>query len=304
MGVPRRAVQQILIGLLPLLAICAVCLVLLSMRLSDTGAPLRAATERAEAEVVATGLGSAGLQLGVEYVDADGQTQAARLTLEGTTDIPLGTTFEVSYDPELPGVVYANGDAASSAYKDILNGLFLIGLVAIVGLAVTLVRLFGRRRLGRREARQLPVHHERYRRGITDRSWLVVHSGESRTWVPVYWDGPLEQIGESPQPTAVYGDPERNALLGFDIYGEPIWPSGRRRARAPKGHLRELDAAPGEASLLRQVRTDILGLFGAPLFGVLWAYIDGSGPAGFVFATAVSAGVLFWLPSVYGSDPT
>ena len=41
-----------------------------------------------------------------------------------------------------------------------------------------------------------------------------------------------------------------------------------------------------------------------PLFGLLWAYTDDSGVTGFLAATAVSAAVLFWLPSIYGSDPT
>jgi hypothetical protein len=36
---------------------------------------------------------------------------------------------------------------------------------------------------------------------------------------------------------------------------------------------------------------------------VLWAYLDGSGPAGFAGATVLAAGVLFWLTQLLGSDP-
>jgi hypothetical protein len=42
----------------------------------------------------------------------------------------------------------------------------------------------------------------------------------------------------------------------------------------------------------------------APVLGLLWAYVDGSGAAGFGIATALVASVLFWLPGVFGSDPT
>lgn len=304
MGVPRRALRQILLGIIPLVVIAVVCLILLSLRFAEANEPLRTATETADAEVVSTGLGPAARQIGVEYTDDDGQLQSARLTLDDTVEIPLGAQIEVSYDPERPGVVYARGDAVTSTVSDLVNGLFVVALVLLVAVVVTILRLNGRRRLRTRDPRQLRVHREKYRRGIADRSWLVVQSGDSPLWVPVYWDAALEHIGESPTLVSVYGDPDRDKLLGFELSGAPVWPSGRRRAAAPRGQERDLEAPTGEVSLLRQARTDVIGVFVAPLIGILWAYIDGSGPAGFVFATAVSAGVLFWLPSVYGSDPT
>lgn len=304
MGVPRRAVRQILLGLIPLVVIAVVSLVLLTLRLGEASEPLRTATETADAEVIATALGADARQISVEYTDADGERQSARLTLDRATDIPLGARLSVVYDPDRPGMVYVQGDAVTSTVGDLVNGLLIVGLVLVVALVVTVVRLIGRRRLGAREPHQLMVHREKYRRGIADRSWLVVHSGESRPWVPVYWDPALAEIEETPRLVSVYGDPERDKLLGFEVSGAPIWPSGRRRAAAPKGRERELEAPTDGGSLLRQTRTDLVGVFAAPLIGILWAYIDGSGPAGFVFATAVAAGVLFWLPSAYGSDPT
>ncbi|CAN5805099.1 hypothetical protein BH18ACT7_BH18ACT7_21040 [soil metagenome] len=305
MGVPRRAVRQILLGLIPLVVIAVVSLILLALRLGEARAPLRTATETATAEVVSTGLGADGRQVGVEYTDVDGELQTARLTLDRAADIPLGAQLdEVAYDPERPGVVYVQGDAVTSTVADLFNGLLIVALVLLVTVVVTILRLGGRRRLAAREPRQLRAHREKYRRGIADRSWLVVQSGESRSWVPVYWDPALEEIGESPTLVTVYGDPEGDKLLGFEVAGEPIWPSGRRRSAPPKGRERDLEATTGGVSLLRQTRTDLVGVFAAPLIGILWAYIDGSGPAGFVFATAVAAGVLFWLPSAYGSDPT
>jgi hypothetical protein len=51
------------------------------------------------------------------------------------------------------------------------------------------------------------------------------------------------------------------------------------------------------------VRSDLVVVFAAPLLGLLWAYLDGSGLAGFAGATVLAAGVLFWLTQLLGSDP-
>ena len=42
----------------------------------------------------------------------------------------------------------------------------------------------------------------------------------------------------------------------------------------------------------------------APVAGLLWAYLDESGAPSWAAATALAAGVLLWLPTVAGSDPT
>jgi hypothetical protein len=48
---------------------------------------------------------------------------------------------------------------------------------------------------------------------------------------------------------------------------------------------------------------DAVPLVAAPVLGLLWAYVDGSGFGGFLVATGVVAAVLFWLPQLLGSDP-
>jgi hypothetical protein len=103
----------------------------------------------------------------------------------------------------------------------------------------------------------------------------------------------------------VHGDPARDRLVLPVVDGADVWPSGRLRARQPRGDLRQaaVDPAAADVGLGRQARADGAFPFLAPVLGVLWAYVDESGPAGFLVATALSAAVLFWLPQLLGSDP-
>ncbi len=303
-ALPQRTIGQVLLGLVPLVAIAITLLVVLSLRLAETSTPLATADAEARAVVTAIGLGEDGRQVGVDYTAADGTEQSGRLTLAEDADIPLGAELDVAYDPARPAVVYARGDAVTDAVSDLVNGLVVIGLLLVVAIVTTLVRLQRRRRLTAQPPRQVRAHREKYRRGLADRSWLVLQTAGAPSWVPVYWDPSLERLDDEPKPITVYGDPDKDKLVGFDLYGQSVWPSGRRRVQAPRGVLHDLPAPAGHMSLARQVRADIVGVFAAPLIGLLWAYVDGSGPGGFLVATIVAAGVLFWLPSLYGSDPT
>ncbi len=56
--------------------------------------------------------------------------------------------------------------------------------------------------------------------------------------------------------------------------------------------------------MARQARGDAALLLAAPIMGLLWAYIDGLGSVGFGLSTALFAALLFWVPTVYGSDPS
>lgn len=305
MGLLRlRAVRQMLLGLLPLVLIAVVLLVVLVMRLTEADAPLRAATSTAQASVVATGLGADGRQIAVEYTDDSGRTQTGRLTLDSPREVPLKQQVEVAYNPARPAVVYTRGDALSNTVTDLFNGILLVGVILVIALTVTLVRMIRRQRLSAHEARQVQVHRMRYRRGLTDRAWLVASTDAGRAWVPVYWDPAVELIGEEPIAVTAHGSPQADTLIAFEIHGVTVWPSGRRRMAAPKGSERDLVAPVGAVSMLRQARADVVVVFLAPLLGVLWGYIDGSGPAGFFFSTVMAVGVLFWLPAMYGSDPT
>lgn len=299
-----RAARQMLLGLTPLVVIAATVLVLMALRLAEANGPLRAATQTATAVVTATGLGEGGRQIAVEYADASGTTQTGRLTLVQAQDLPLDQQIAIAYDPDRPAVVYAPGDALTSAVSDLVNGILVVAVILVGVLAVTLVRLLRRRGLAARERRQVQVRRAKYRRGLSDRTWFVVDTERGPAWVPVYWDPAVERIREEPVAVAAYGSVLADSLVSFDVYGATVWPSGRRRLVPPKGVQRELGPPAGEVSLRRQVRADSGVVFLAPLLGLLWAYIDGSGAAGFFIATAMAVGLLFWLPAVYGSDPT
>lgn len=304
-GPTPRAKRQLLLGILPVAVIAVALLGSLSSSLPGARAPLTAATQTATAEVVTNGAGPDGRGVEVSFTDADGEERTEVIVLARPEDVPEGAEIGVQYDPDDPASVYAEGDAAHLTVRNLLFGLFWVGLVLIVCASITVFRLASRPRLRRRAATPATARRVRVRRGLSDRSWLVLDHGGAVSWVPVYWD---EAVSALPRdtPITVHGNPRRDRLVLPVIDGTPIWPSGGRRESTPKGGATQPPPQnpPPRRSLLRQVRGDAAGLLFAPLLGLLWAYTDESGVAGFLAATALSAGVLFWLPSIFGSDPT
>lgn len=301
-----RARRQLLLGILPLSVIAVVLLAILAVSLPDARAPLSAATEQATAEVVRTGVEPDGLGVEVTFTDRDGNEQSGILVLaRPEDDIPAGAEVGVQYDPDHPEVVFANGDAAHLTVRNLLFGMFWVVLVLWICLGISVSRLLSRPRLLRRRATTVTAARVRVRRGLSDRSWLVLDHAGATSWVPVYWDEPVSALHKGSAIT-VHGDPRRDRLVLPVLDGKPIWPSGGRRTTAPKGEPSEVppEKPVRRRSLLRQTRGDAASLLFAPLFGLLWAYTDDSGATGFLAATAISAGVLFWLPSIFGSDPT
>src|SRR5205814_8276647 len=129
----------------------------------------------------------------------------------------------------------------------------------------------------------------------------------------VYWQPGLAALLAG-TPCRVHGNPGLDRLLVVEVDGTPVWPAGRRRPAKPRskgdwieGTLkwtkgaqkqREREGGPEieRVALARHVAGDVALVLPAPLLGVLWAYIDGSGAGGFAIATALIAAVLFWLP--------
>jgi hypothetical protein len=300
----RRAVRQLLLGWVPLLVVCLVLLVVLWLRLADARAPLAAASATATATV--TAVGPDGRELTVEFPTGSGGRRTGTIELDRALDVPVGAQLPVGYDPAAPdgGQVHTDGDALSAAVSDVLFGLTAVVLVLVVSAALTAARLLGWPRLRRRPVTRLTATHVVVRRGLLVRSWLELDSSAGLRWLPVHWAPELDRLAPGTR-LVVHGDPARDRLVLPVVDGAEVWPSGRVRDREPRGQLRQsaVDPDAAEVGLARQARADGVFVVVAPVLGVLWAYVDSSGLAGALVATALAAGVLFWVPQLLGSDP-
>lgn len=302
----QRAVRQLLLGLVPLLLIGAGVLAVLAVRLSAAEAPLDAATATAQATVVASGRPPAGRGIAVT-IDAGGQTRTGLLVLPQQVTVPPGAELTVQYDPDSPvdaTAVHLAGDAAHRDLENILFGIAVVGAVLVATAVLTLWRLLSRLRLRRAPTAEVTATRVIVRQGLLVRSWLELVTAHGIRWLPVYWSPELARLVPGSL-LRVHGDPGRRSLVMPGLDGAELWPSGRLRRRPPRGDRSEADPEPEPAGTGwgRQVRGDAVALVFAPVLGLLWAFVDTSGVAGFVVATVVAAGVLFWLPQLLGSDP-
>jgi hypothetical protein len=55
---------------------------------------------------------------------------------------------------------------------------------------------------------------------------------------------------------------------------------------------------------MAQLRVDSVFLVPAPIVGLFWAYVDGSGFTGWITATVVAAALGLWWGALRGSDPS
>ena len=304
----RRAVRQLLLGLVPVLVVGLVLLVALGVRLGSAREPLAAASATAPATVTATGTAPDGRGLEVAFTDAGGAERTGLVELTRPLPVPVGAPLTVQYDPATPAgarsLVHTDGDAAHSAVVGVVFGLVLVVLVLVVIAALTLTRLLGRPRLRTRPTTVVPATHVVASQGLLVRSWLELTTAAGRRWLPVHWAPELDRLTPDTRVT-LHGDPARSRLALPVLDGAEVWPSGRLRSREPRGQVRQAPVVPDAAELgmARQARADGVLPFLAPVLGLLWAYVDGSGVPGFLAATVLSAAVLFWLPQLLGSDP-
>ncbi|MFQ1003627.1 hypothetical protein [Modestobacter sp. SSW1-42] len=304
----RRAVRQLRLGLVPVLVVGLLLLVALGVRLGPVREPLAAAGATATATVTATGTAPDGRGLEVSFPDAAGAQRTGLVELPRPLPVPVGARLTVRYDPSAPAgtraLVHTDGDAAHAAVRDVVFGLVLVALVLLVVTGLTLARLLGRPRLRGRPVTTVPATHLVVAQGLLVRSWLELETPAGRRWLPVHWAPELDRLPAGSRVT-VHGDPARSRLVLPVLDGAEVWPSGRLRGREPRGQVRQAAVVPDavELGMARQARADGVLPFLAPVLGLLWAYVDGSGVLGFLAASALSAGVLFWLPQLLGSDP-
>jgi len=302
----RRAVAQLRLGLLPLVVVGSAVLLVLGLRLADARAPLAEATSSAPARVVEAGQPPDGRGVLVAFADDTGRSRTGRLVLPAPVAVSPGTEVTVRYSPDgaRPGTVYADGDAASRTVQDFVAGM----TVVVGGLALAVGRTLAvgatRRRLRRRPPTTAEATRLVVRRGLLVRSWLELDTGTGPRWVPVFWTPELAGLAPGSR-IELRGDPASGRLVLPVVGGAEVWPSGRVRTRAPRGEQRAPRPTPGTApvGMARQARVDAVVVFAAPVLGLLWAYVDGSGALGFVLGTALAAGALFWFFQLLGSDP-
>jgi hypothetical protein len=301
-----RARTQLLLGLAPLLLVCAVLVAVLVVRLAAAQAPLEAASELATATVDETGLAPDGRGVSVQIPDG-GETRRGVLVFRQPVAAASGAEVSVQYDPDSPAgdtAVYADGDAAHRAVQDIVFGLAVVAFVALLALVLTALRLHSRTRLRRRPAVRATSTRVVVRTGLLVRSWLELGTASGVRWLPVYWSPELAALPEGAA-VELRGDPARDRLVLPIVDGAEVWPSGRLRAGTPRGERRTAapEADAPRVGWGRQVRSDVLLALAAPLLGLVWAYLDDSGPAGFAVASVLAAAVIFWLTELLGSDP-
>jgi hypothetical protein len=312
----RRTARHLAIAIAPLLVIGIVTLVVLGIRFARDAEPIRAATGTAQATVAAAD----GTEVDLRWTDPTGATRISRIQVPTGSQVKIGATAPIQFQPGDLSKVYVDGDLPSERLRELAFGILVTLFVLIVVVAVSTVHLFRRRAAERRPGSTLPVTRARSKRGLVQRSWLIVHENGRDTWVPVHWEPPVTDALVR-TPVTVHGRPGAGGVVTFEIDDIPVWQSGRQRSGEPRGTVTTAEApdkgatgrgVAGEgtaadersAGLPRQFRLDAVLTIIAPLLGLLWAYFDGSGLGGFVTATLLMVGVLLWLPSVLGTDPT
>lgn len=311
----RRTIRHLVIGLAPLLLVGAVLVVVLAARFADVAGGVREATGEAPATVTRSGLGADRRQVELRWRDASGAERLSLIRVPAAADVSTGATVTLRYVPSDPTRVYVGGDETSIRLRDLAYGVFVTAVVVLVALTVTVVKVLRRLRTERRPATAVSVTYARSKRGLVQRSWLIVGEQGREWWVPVHWERVLATL-PAKAPASVHGRPVSDSALVLDVDGTHVWQSGRKRPTEPAGQVvvatptstsarRPADEATSSdaGSLVRQFRGDAALLVAAPLLGLLWAYVDGSGTVGFAAATLVAVGVLFWLPSMLGTDP-
>jgi hypothetical protein len=313
----RRAVRHLVIGLAPLLVIGTALTVTLVIRFAQIDAPVREATGSAQATVVRGGLGPDGNDVELRWTDQQGREQLSRVTVPEADDVRAGQMVTIRYVPSDPSRVYVGGDATSLRLRDIAYGAFVIVAVIIAAVLITVVHIARRLAAERRPATTMPATYVQSKRGLVQRSWLILADAGREWWLPVHWD-PVLTTMLSKAPCRVHGRPMVDRVIVVAVDGMPIWQSWRKRRDQPGGQLRSsttvwsksaqrrvaAETAPTHIGLARHLRGDGVIALVAPLLGLVWAFLDGTGVAGFLASTAVLAGLLFWLPALVGTDPT
>lgn len=291
---PRFRVRALRHGFLAtaiVLFVCLVVAVLSWLSYSDDRDLLSSMTSREVGSVVSYSGGA---------VEVRWPSGSARVPYEDG-DRVVGKQTQVAFDPANPSRAVIPGADLLLQTDRALGGVTFSVAVALLVLVAGLLRVFLAVRCARAAAATASVRRIRLQSGLMVRSWLEI-DGPVERWLPVYYDPVLVTL---PSPVDVELRGGRVAVVD----GVTIYPSGRPVTKHPRGRRADNPAKPDPETraprgLLAQLRVDAVFLVPAPVVGLFWAYVDGSGFTGWIIATVVAAALGLWWAAWRGSDPS
>jgi hypothetical protein len=271
--------------------VCAVVALLSWLSYSDHHDRLAAMTSRELGSVVSYSDGA---------VEVRWPSGSARIPYENGDRI-VGKQSQVAFDPADPSRAVIPGADLLLQTDRALGGVTFSLAVAMLVFAVGLVRVLLAVRCVRSSPVTVPVRRIRLQSGLMVRSWLEI-DGPVERWLPVYYDPVLVTL---PSPVDVELRGGRVAVVD----GVTIYPSGRPVVKHPRGRRVDNPAQPDPETraprgLLAQLRVDAVFVVPAPIVGLFWAYVDGSGFTGWITATVIAAALGLWWGAFRGSDPS
>ncbi|HWD04860.1 MAG TPA: DUF3592 domain-containing protein [Amycolatopsis sp.] len=302
-----RPVRHVLVTSAVVLVVCAVVFLVQLLEFSHAQEQLRGLTAPGTATVVRSDDGSATVRF-----PAGGTSATATIDLDGSAP-KAGAQVPVRYDPARPDRAVIR-DATPLVAEDRASTYATVAVVAALAMLAVdgflLVTRFVRP--GRVPAgAPVPVRRVKVQRGVLTRSWLETETATPR-WIPVYFSPTLIGL-PTPVKVTVHGDLRRDRHVAVSLGGEVFHPAGAVRVTEPRGRRLDNPAEPDEeralaaarpVSLRRQFRADLPVLVAAPVVGVFWAFVDGSGFTGWLTVTVLVAAFGFWWAALRGSDPS
>ncbi|MEV6237082.1 hypothetical protein [Lentzea sp. NPDC051838] len=286
-----RALRHGVLATAIVLVVCFVVALLSWLSYSSDRDLLSSMTSRSLGDVVSYSDGA---------VEVRWPSGSARVPYENG-DRVVGKQAQVAFDPADPSRAVIPGADLLLETDRALGGVTFAAAVALLVVFAGAVRLLLAVRSSRAAAETVSVRRIRLQSGLMVRSWLEI-DGPVERWLPVYYDPALVTL---PSPVDVSLRGGRVAVVD----GVTLYPSGRAVVKHPRGRRVDNPARPDPETraprgLLVQLRVDAVFLVPAPIVGLFWAYVDGSGFTGWITATVVAGALGLWWGAFRGSDPS
>ncbi|MEV6711322.1 hypothetical protein AB0M48_04680 [Lentzea sp. NPDC051208] len=286
-----RALRYGLFTTAVVLVVCSVVALFSWLSYSDDRAVLASLTARDTGEVVSFSDGA---------VEVRWPSGTARVAYENGARV-VGKQTQVAFDPADPSRAVIPGSDLFLETDRALGGVTFSVAVALLVVLAGAVRVLLAVRSARAQGTTVSVRRIRLQSGLMVRSWLEIE-GPVERWLPVYYDPVLVTL---PSPTDVELRGGRVAVVD----GVTLYPSGRPVTKHPRGRRLDNPVHPdpdtrAPRGLAAQLRVDAVFMVPAPVVGLFWAYLDGSGFTGWITATVIAAVLGLWWAALRGSDPS